>query len=61
MNEKKLRNIILIAITIMSTLMHLTHSNKDLMSINIWRQTQTQYTIYQLSMKRGDEHCSSIY
>lgn len=39
------RNIILIAIVLISTFMHFQHFSKDLMSIHVWRQTQTQSTI----------------
>ncbi len=41
----KLRNIVLVSIVIISTLMHLKHFSKDLLSIHVWRQTQTQSTI----------------
>ena len=40
-----LRNIILVSIVVISSLMHLKHFSKDLMSIHVWRQTQTQSTI----------------
>ena len=43
--KKTLRNIILLAIVVISTLMHFKHFSKDLMSIHVWRQTQTQSTI----------------
>lgn len=43
--NKKLRNIILILIVLISTAMHFKHFSKDLMSIHVWRQTQTQSTI----------------
>lgn len=44
-NEKIFRNIILISIFVISSLMHLNHFSKELMSIHVWRQTQTQSTI----------------
>lgn len=40
-----LRNGVLIAIVFISSLMHLQNFSKDLMSIHVWRQTQTQSTI----------------
>lgn len=40
-----LRNIILALIVLVSTLMHFQHFSKDLISIHVWRQTQTQSTI----------------
>lgn len=43
--NKKIRNIILISIVLISTAMHFKHFSKDLMSIHVWRQTQTQSTI----------------
>ena len=43
--NKTLRNIILVSIVVISSLMHLKHFSKDLMSIHVWRQTQTQSTI----------------
>jgi 4-amino-4-deoxy-L-arabinose transferase-like glycosyltransferase len=43
--NKKTRNIILISIVLISTAMHFKHFSKDLMSIHVWRQTQTQSTI----------------
>ncbi len=43
--NKTIRNIILLSIVVISTLMHLKHFSKDLMSIHVWRQTQTQSTI----------------
>src|SRR5690606_23252253 len=43
--NKTIRNIILLSIEVISTLMHLKHFSKDLMSIHVWRQTQTQSTI----------------
>jgi hypothetical protein len=39
------RNIILLSILIISSLMHFKHFSKDLMSDHVWRQTQTQSTI----------------
>ncbi len=43
--NKTFRNIILASIVVISVLMHLKHFSKDLMSIHVWRQTQTQSTI----------------
>lgn len=43
--KKRSRNILLLAIIVISTLMHLEHFPKDLMSFHVWRQTQTQSTI----------------
>ena len=43
--NKKIRNIVLISIVLISTVMHFKHFSKDLMSIHVWRQTQTQSTI----------------
>ena len=43
--NKTLRNIILVSIVVISSLMHRKHFSKDLMSIHVWRQTQTQSTI----------------
>lgn len=43
--NKTLRNIILALIVLISTLMHFQHFPKDLISIHVWRQTQTQSTI----------------
>jgi hypothetical protein len=43
--NKSLKYSILLLIVIISTLMHLEHFNKDLMSVHVWRQTQTQSTI----------------
>jgi hypothetical protein len=40
-----LRNTLLASIVVISSLMHLKHFSKDLMSIHVWRQTQTQSTI----------------
>ena len=40
-----LRNIILLSILAISFLMHFNDFSKDLMSIHVWRQTQTQSTI----------------
>jgi hypothetical protein len=40
-----LRNIILATIVLISTLMHFQHFSKELISIHVWRQTQTQSTI----------------
>ncbi len=40
-----LRNIILLSILAISFFMHLKDFSKDLMSIHVWRQTQTQSTI----------------
>ncbi len=39
-----IRNIILLSIVLISVLMHFEHFSKDLMSIHVWRQTQTQST-----------------
>jgi hypothetical protein len=39
------RNLILFSIVLISGLMHFNHFSKDLMSIHVWRQTQTQSTI----------------
>lgn len=41
----KYRSILLFAIIVISFLMHLRHLNKELMSVHVWRQTQTQSTI----------------
>ena len=38
----KTKSLVFIIIVITSTLMHLPHFNKDLCSIHVWRQTQTQ-------------------
>ncbi len=43
--NKTYRNIILLAIVIISFFMHFEHFSKDLMSDHVWRQTQTQSTI----------------
>jgi len=43
--NNKIRNVILISIVLISTAMHFKHFSKDLMSIHVWRQTQTQSTI----------------
>ncbi|MCB9261768.1 MAG: glycosyltransferase family 39 protein [Flavobacteriales bacterium] len=43
--EKRIRNITFISIIILSTVMHFNHFSKDLMSVHVWRQTQTQVTI----------------
>lgn len=40
-----MRNIILLGIALISFLMHLEHFPKELVSIHVWRQTQTQSTI----------------
>ncbi len=40
-----LRNGILLSIILISFLMHFKHFSKDLMSVHVWRQTQTQSTI----------------
>jgi uncharacterized membrane protein YhaH (DUF805 family) len=39
------RNIVLLLIALISFFMHYSHFSKDLMSIHVWRQTQTQSTI----------------
>jgi len=44
MNTAK-RNIIFLAIVLISTVMHWPHFSKDLMSIHVWRQAETQSTI----------------
>lgn len=43
--NRSIRIIVFLLILIISTLMHLPHFSKDLMSIHVWRQTQTQTTI----------------
>ncbi len=43
--NRSYRNLILISIVVISALMHLDHFPKDLMSIHVWRQAQTQSTI----------------
>lgn len=43
--NKTLRNISLLSIVVISFLMHFNNFSKDLMSIHVWRQTQTQSTI----------------
>lgn len=43
--NRTFRNIILLSILVISFLMHIKHFSKDLMSIHVWRQTQTQSTI----------------
>jgi len=42
--SNKLKNIILLSTFVISFLMHFQHFSKDLMSIHVWRQTQTQST-----------------
>ena len=39
------RNITLLSIAIISLLMHFNNFNKELMSVHVWRQTQTQSNI----------------
>ena len=39
------RNLVLFSIVLISVIMHYNHFSKDLMSIHVWRQTQTQSTI----------------
>ncbi len=41
----RLRNTILISIFAISALMHVKHFSTELMSVHVWRQTQTQSTI----------------
>ncbi len=43
--KKILRNSILVSIAVISFLMHFEHFSQDLMSIHVWRQTQTQSNI----------------
>jgi len=43
--KQNLVNTILVAIGIISAFMHFEHFSKDLVSIHVWRQTQTQSTI----------------
>lgn len=43
--SKLFRNIVLLSIVLISLLMHFEHLPKELMSIHVWRQTQTQSTI----------------
>ncbi len=43
--EKPLKYVILFSIVVISVAMHYNHFSKDLMSIHVWRQTQTQSTI----------------
>ncbi len=43
--NRLLRNSILLSIALISFLMHYRHFSKDLISIHVWRQTQTQSTI----------------
>lgn len=42
---KTTRNILLLLIALISVAMHFKHFSKDLVSIHVWRQTQTQSTI----------------
>ena len=37
-----LKKIVFLVIVVISILMHLPHFNKELCSIHVWRQTQTQ-------------------
>lgn len=39
------RNLILFSIILLSLLLHFKHFSKDLISVHVWRQTQTQITI----------------
>jgi len=43
--NKFYRNLILISIVLISIIMHFNHFSKDLISIHVWRQAQTQSTI----------------
>jgi hypothetical protein len=43
--NNKIKGYCLIAIVVISFLMHYQHFSKDLISIHAWRQTQTQSTI----------------
>ena len=43
--ESKIRSMVLFTIAFLSLAMHFKHFSKDLMSIHVWRQTQTQSTI----------------
>ena len=43
--NKPFRNTILLSIVVISFLMHFKHFTKDLMSVHVWRQTETQSTI----------------
>lgn len=43
--SNRLKNGILLSTIVISLLMHLPHFKKDLVSIHVWRQTQTQSTI----------------
>ncbi len=43
--NKTIRNIILLSTVAISFAMHFNHFTKDLMSVHVWRQTQTQSTI----------------
>lgn len=45
MLQKSFRYLILFSIILISLLMHEKHFSKDLMSLHVWRQTQTQSTI----------------
>lgn len=43
--NKTYRNLVLVAIFVISASMHFSHFSKDLMGLHVWRQTQTQSTI----------------
>ncbi len=43
--QQPLRSLVFLSILVISLAMHFPHFTKDLMSIHVWRQTQTQSTI----------------
>ncbi len=43
--KKRYRNLILLSVILLSFIMHFSFFSRDLMSIHVWRQTQTQSTI----------------
>jgi hypothetical protein len=50
--KRNYRNAILLAIALISLAMHFKHFSKELVSIHVWRQTQTQSTI--INFYEGD-------
>ena len=50
--KRSLRNAILLSIAVISLAMHFRHFSKELVSIHVWRQTQTQSTI--INFYEGD-------
>ena len=43
--DRKIRNLVIFLIFVISVAMHWNHFSKDLMSVHVWRQTQTQANI----------------